>query len=98
MQPARFVPPEHPSLPSILLVPPTFLALRCPTFLPALFLTLSPSSTDFLRKYALGSQKVWLPAKVAMVLFIPPVYHGMWCSLVNFGWTVLLASMATAEA
>uniref|UniRef100_A0A7S2S8M7 Uncharacterized protein n=1 Tax=Rhizochromulina marina TaxID=1034831 RepID=A0A7S2S8M7_9STRA len=53
-------------------------------------------SYGFLEKFALGSQKLWLPAKIAMVLFIPPVFHGVWCNVVNFIWTVILASLATS--
>ena len=37
------------------------------------------------------SNKVWLPAKLAMYYAVPMAYWGLWCSLVSFGWGIYLA-------
>ena len=43
----------------------------------------------------LGSNKVWLPAKVAMYSLVPPEYWGLWCSCVSFGWGIVLATIVS---
>ena len=50
-------------------------------------------SSKFLVNVVLGSNKVWLPAKIVMFCFVPPLYWQAWCSAVSFVWQVMLAAM-----
>ena len=53
----------------------------------------SLTSKAFWTEMVLGSNKVWLPAKVVMYTVIPVVYWNLWCSVVSFGWGIILATL-----
>mmetsp|Transcript_19848 Transcript_19848/g.51992 ORF Transcript_19848/g.51992 Transcript_19848/m.51992 type:complete len:210 (-) Transcript_19848:174-803(-) len=46
----------------------------------------------------IGSNKCWFPAKIAMIWVIPPMYHLLFCNVVAFVWTIIMAGMMAENA
>lgn len=49
----------------------------------------------FTKELVLGSQYVWFPAKLFMFWKLDPAYYGLWCNIVSFCWSILLAMKTT---
>ena len=52
----------------------------------------------FWRGLVIGSNKCWFPAKVAMIWLIPPMYHLLFCNVVAFVWTIIMAGLMAENA